>query len=161
LEGFQCITIRKSANLGEVIIMNKNHIAFRCPSNDIVEYKVKRVLMLRNSGYRHKLYVRPRVTVVPVRIWQRFSHCSKVLRRYPKGTGDTVTSDKYALILREVLSTRPLVYHRAQNSLGRKLPANPTFKTMGYFDPEGYLCIPLVLQESNIGPRPRAIAASN
>ncbi len=32
---------------------------------------------------------------------------------------------------------------------------------MGHFNPEGYLCIPLVLQESNIGPRSRAIAASN
>jgi hypothetical protein len=54
-----------------------------------------------------------------------------------------------------------LAEHRAPNALCRKLPANSTFKAMGYFNPEGYLCISLVLQESNIGPRSRSIAASN
>ena len=62
------------------------------------------MLHLRHRGYRYELHIRLRVPVILVSICRGLDRCSKMFWQYPKGTGNTETSDKYTLILREVLT---------------------------------------------------------
>ena len=133
---------------------------------------------LRNTGYRHHFNLS--LVIIPTWIWRRFRR-SFYPREYLKGTFDTKSSNKYTLILGQVLMEHAgtsvsfencdlyatyitawaMTQYRSLDTLARSLPFNSSSVDICDFDPKRYPCIRLALVESDICPRSCAMAPSD